>query len=90
MKYEYSQPHVATISPALKINLSNKIAINEKSYVTLITRPIKVGTYNKAQQLESLNIMQLISLSSQHRIHKQHIISLHVIVNKMEEEKYNS
>ena len=49
MKYEYSQPHVATISPTLKINLSNKIAINEKYYVTLITRLIKVGTYNKAQ-----------------------------------------
>ena len=44
MKYEYSQTHAATISSALKINLSNKIAINEKYYVTLITRPIKVGT----------------------------------------------
>ena len=54
MKYEYNQPHVATISLDLKINLSNKIAINEKYYVTLITRPINVGTYNKAQQLESL------------------------------------
>ena len=49
MKYEYSQPHVATITSALKINLSNKIAINEKSYVTLINRPIKVGTYKKEQ-----------------------------------------
>ena len=49
MKYEYSQPHVATISPDLKINLSNKIAKNEKSYATLITRHIKVGTYNKEQ-----------------------------------------
>ena len=49
MKYEYSQPHVATISPVLNINLSNKIAINEKSYVTLITRPIKFETYKKAQ-----------------------------------------
>ena len=46
--YEYSLPHVATISPDLKINLSNKIAIHEKSNVTLITRPIKVGTYDKA------------------------------------------
>ena len=54
MNYEYNQPHVATISLALKINLRNNIAINEKSYVTLITRPIKDETYNKAQQLESL------------------------------------
>ena len=49
MKYEYSQPHVATISPSLKINLIHNIAINEKSYVTLITRPIKFETYKKAQ-----------------------------------------
>ena len=60
MKYEYSQPHVANISPNLKIKLSTNIAINEKYYVTLIVIAIKVGTYNKTQ---------LISIPSHHRIH---------------------
>ena len=59
MKYEYSQPHVATILPALKINLSNKIAINEKYYVTLIINFIKVGTYYKEQYLEKVYALQV-------------------------------